>query len=479
MSEMAWLQHPSVCPSESGVYSVGQSCSRFASIPQGCARDGGKETVTQSQPFRRLLRESLQSVFAPLTLTLAVMALACAPFAQAQSEAVIYNFQGAPDGNTPEAGLVSDKSGNLYGTTSIGGQFGQGAVFRLMPPDQPGGAWTESVLYSFQLPGSGDGVDPAASLVVGRNGHLYGTTNLGGQSGLGTVFVLKPPSAVGGIWAEEVLYSFDGVSGAYPEGLTLGGDGSLYGVTASNGLSGGNGTVYRLSERTPGGPWINDVIHYFQGFNDGIAPRCALVVDERGNLFGTTWAGGRSGNGTVFELSPAGMKGGFWEEKTLHDFMGGIDGANPIGGVVFDRHGSLYGTTPYGGQVGTVSGTVFRLSQEQFGRWAERVLYTFTGGSDGTNPYAPLIIDAAGNLYGTTQAGGSSGCQNGCGVVFQLAPPIEDSGSWSESVLHSFSGPGDGANPIGGVVFDKHGSLLGTTLYGGQPGYGIVYALYP
>ena len=215
------------------------------------------------------------------------------------------------------------------------------------------------------------------------------------------------------------------------------------------------------------------VIHNFQGERDGNEPNYGLTIDANGNLYGTTF-GGDSGTGTVYMLSP-GSAG--WALTPLYVFTGGSDGAAPYAAVVFGPDGSLYGTTGFGGVPGpcttgggfTGCGTVFKLTSSN-GNWTENVLYDFTGGSDGANPYgARLIFDQAGNLYGTTFGGGGGSCTGtppGCGVVYELTP---SKGGWTESDLFTFSGGNDGANPQAGVIFDQSGNLYGTTYRGRRP----------
>jgi len=269
-----------------------------------------------------------------LAAILGLLAIAAQP-ASAQSEIVLYSFTGGADGANPCAALIRDTEGNLYGTTWVGGADGQGTVFEVTPTG------TERVLHSFAA--NADGAEPCAALVRDAEGNLYGTTYLGGFFG-GTVFKVAPTGT------ETVLYSFAGEP-------------------------------------------------------DGANPYAALVQDGQGNLDGTTIFGGVSGHGTVFEITPTGA------EKVLYSFGGELDGANPYAALVLDGHGNLYGTTYAGGAHG--QGTVFEVTKTG----TERVLYNF-GGTHGANPYAALVRDTQGNLYGTTYAGGA----HGQGTVFKLAP---------------------------------------------------------
>ena len=217
-------------------------------------------------------------------------------------EQVIYSFQGGSDGANPEAALVLGSNGDLYGTTELGGASSKGTVFQLSPPASPGSSWTEQVIYSFK--GGSDGADPKASLVLGSNGDLYGTTERGGTSNLGTVFQLSP-STTGNGWTETVLYRFKGgtTDGALPYApLIFGSNRELYGTTAYDGASGG-GTVFQLSPpASPGGSWTEAVLHSFGSTGGGNLPRASLIFGSNGDLYGTTLSGGASNDGTVFKI---------------------------------------------------------------------------------------------------------------------------------------------------------------------------------
>jgi uncharacterized repeat protein (TIGR03803 family) len=320
--------------------------------------------------------------------------------------------------------------------------------------------------------------------------------------------------------SEAVLDAFQsGIKGNFPvSNLVFDAEGHLYGTTfyggRSNACGSGCGTVFELS-RDKGGKWAEIVLYAFHGQLDGQNPAAGLVLDKAGNLYGTTVSGGRFSFGSVFKLSP--MKKGRWKETTLHQFTGGYDGGNPYAGLVFDNAGHLYGTTfaggnpkcfcgtafelslvdkrwketvlyspstvgqalqPYGSLTfdaegrlyGTSSvggegcGTVFRLTPSGDGHWSPSILYNFKcDGSDGYYPFAGVVLNKAGDVLGTTVRGGLPGCINGegCGTVFQLTHTSD--GGWMESILHRFTGGEDGANPFGGLTFDSGGDLLGTT----------------
>ena len=359
---------------------------------------------------------------------------------------VLYSFSGGNDGADPNAGLAADKSGNLYGTTVFGGSdncngVGCGTVFKIAADG------TETVLHSFA--GGSDGTNPYDTLLVDSSGNLYGTTSGGGGTqcggfGCGTIFKLAPNGT------ETVLYSFAGGNdGASPvAGLIADAAGNLYGTTLSGGAH-GLGTIVRLA---PDG--TEAVLYSFTGGNDGDLPWGGVIEDKKGNLYGTTQAGGsnmqacgNSGCGAVFKLQANGTF------KVLYDFTGGTDGGFPYSGLLADSTGALYGTTYYGGTGTSCSGNcgvVFKVTT----KGTETVLYSFTGASDGANPSANLIADKKGNLYSTTYDGGTAG------TVFKL------SAAGVETTLHGFGKHRDGADP-GGPVLSIGRYLYGTTEYGG------------
>ena len=228
----------------------------------------------------------------------------------------------------------------------------------------------------------------------------------------------------------------------------------------------------------PCGAWATTrekLIYSFTGGNDGSSPIGTLTLGKKGNLYGVASRGGANQNGVVFELTRGAA--GHWTETVLYSFNGS-DGAFPVGGVIFDKAGNLYGVTRDGGDSACFSGcgTIFELTPGANGQWTEAVLYAFTGGADGGSPDTNLIFDEAGSLYGTTYAGGDGFC--GCGTVFELTPG--QSGQWTETVLHAFKGGSDGATPVfAGVIFDGAGNLYGTTVVGGKYGIGTVFELTP
>jgi uncharacterized repeat protein (TIGR03803 family) len=370
-------------------------------------------------------------------------------------------------------------------------------------------AQTFNVIHSFS---GSDGSGPLAGLAIDSKGNLYGTTNSGGVHGAGAVF------RANGSGQEHVLYSFGSIAndGANPESsLIFDASGNLYGTTFSGGVS-GNGTVFKL---TPKG--VETVLYSFAGGADGANPEARLAMDKLGNLYGTTSAGGLSGEGTVFEISKAG------QHSVLYSFGGGSDGTVPVAGVTLDAKGNLYGTTSSGGSYSY--GTVFELKRLQSG-WAERILYNFQMQADGGIPYAGVVFDHAGNLYGGTTDGGG-GVGGGGGTIFKLSPssggvwtfdvlyslygwnisgPFRDlffntasgviygtthcdgtyeagtvyqltpSGdTWTYTLLYTFTGGTDGLYVFSNLVIDKSGNLYGTANTGGASGYGDIFKVVP
>ena len=352
-------------------------------------------------------------------------------------ETVLHNFAGS-DGQGPVGPLVFDNGGNLYGATVYGGpscsQLGCGVVFELVRGD--GNKWTFKVLHDFAVT---DGANPYAGLIFDSKGNLYGTTSYGGNTnactgGCGVVFELAPDGK--GNWAETVLHEFAGEDGVGPVApLLFDSAGSLYGTTQYGGDH-ASGTVFRLSPGK-GDHWTEEVLHSF-GFetNDGDEPTYGVIFGRSGNLYGTTLFGGTKndpGGGTAFRLMPE--AGGKWKEKILHSFNRARFGGGPVSsGLLMDKHGSLYGTTGEGGRLtcpgtgGAGCGVVFRLAPAANGKWTETVLHAFGGGDDGDGPGGGLVFSSSGDIFGVTGAGGYAGgvCAGeyfpGCGVVFEVVP---------------------------------------------------------
>ncbi len=410
-------------------------------------------------------------------LLIITIALAATGAQAASTEQVLYNFKyKSPKGANPNAGLIRDAAGNLYGTTMLGGTFNWGTVFEMSP--KAGGGWTEKVLHSFKGQKNGDGSDPWGALTRDSAGNLYGTASGSGTCDGGIAFELSPKA--NGNWTETILHNFGcGSDGADPlTGLTLDAVGNLYGTTyyggsgsCNDGNSTGCGVVFELTPQAGGG-WTEAVLYTFSpSGGDGNYPEGNVILDSAGNLYGSTSAGGASTFGTVFELIPG---SGSWTEQILHSFNGN-DGSYPMGNLIFDGAGNLYGTTT--GNIPNGS-AVFELMPNKRGGWTTKVLHYFNTSADGVSPQAGVIFDKAGNLYGTTLGGGSDSCFLGCGVVFELTPKA--GGSWREKVLHRFTKNGkDGDFPTCNLVFDNAGNLYGTTQNGGVYVEGTVFEIKP
>lgn len=401
----------------------------------------------------------------------------------------LYKFSsdGLYGGGYPRThGVILDAAGSLYGNEINGGGDGYGAVYGLTP--NADGSWTQHVLHTFDW---NDGSNPAGSLIFDADGSLYGTAIYGGGSqgcyfagDCGVVFKLSRNGD--GSWTESVLHTFtgEGGDGSNPDGtLIFDAAGNLYGTSEWGG--GGWGTVFELTPNSDGS-WTYHTLFGFDNGSDGGYPWSdALVFDASGNLYGATAYGGNYGCsprgngcyglGVVFELTP--NAGGTWSEKVLHSFTAGEDGANPTGSLVLDASGNLYGTTFWGGAYNG-NGNVYKLTPNSDGTWTEHVLHQFTGGKDGGAPFGGVVLDAAGNLYGTTTVGGDLNYCNGagCGVLFMLTPT--PSGGWKGRVLHAFANM-PGAHPYSTVIFDAAGNRYGTTDGDGTKTFGTVYEITP
>lgn len=392
----------------------------------------------------------ISRMLSPIALlgTVILISAAAVP-SLAQTFAVLYTFTDTTQGWQPDAAPILDAAGNLYGTTQYGGTAGGfGTVFKL---DTKG---DEQVLYSFS--GEPDGEDPVAGLIRDRSGNLYGTTIYGGTAGgYGTAFELTRSGSL------ILLHSFaSSPDGADPYSTFVADpNGNGYGTTRYGGSAGGYGTVFKV-----GAGRAETVLYSFAGTPDGEDPQASLIRDPAGNLYGTTIYGGAAGGyGTVFKLDKTGKL------TLLHSFAGTPDGENPYAGLVGDSAGNGYGTTKYGGTAGGF-GTVFKISTT--GKFS--LLHSFAGTPDGENPVSGLVVDPAGNVYGTTFYGGTLGY----GSVFE----IDTTGKLT--VLHSFNGSSDGSNPLGGLTRDAAGNLYGATSEGGDlscgfSGCGTIFKVTP
>jgi uncharacterized repeat protein (TIGR03803 family) len=359
---------------------------------------------------------------------------------------------------------------------------GCGIVYELVKSSN---GYKEKVLYSFGSSSpAGDGASPQAGLIMDALGNLYGTTTYGGSSqclidlgvdGCGTVFELVKSSSG---YTENVLYTFTGSDGANPyAGLTMDSSGNLYGTTYNGGAC-ALGTVFELVKSS--GTYTEDVLHSFGCTStDGWSPYAGLITDSAGNLYGTAESAGDLaacggfGCGIVFELVNS---NGHYTEKVLYSFTG-TDGQMPTGNLISDSTGNLYGTTQGGGEYGY--GTVFELASS-LGSYTENVLYSFKGAGDddGQTPVPGLVMDASANLYGTTRLGGTDCAPDGCGIVFEL---VNSSGTYTEKILHRFGVAGDGEVPAAPLAIDSVGNLYGTTDVGGPSGAsgGTVFLVNP
>jgi len=430
--------------------------------------------------FERSYVQPNLGIAIPALVIAFALTVASAPITHAQTFTVLHTFTGA-DGATPMVGLTMDKAGNLYGTTQDGGTGGEGycasacgTVFKLA---RKGSGWVFYRLYSFK--GGSDGAYPRSRVVIGPDSSLYGTTSEGGEPGdcyqlpgCGTVFNLKPsptrPASVLSPWLETVLYRFQGApDGSYPNGeLAFDKAGNLYGATSSGGAYGHiySGTIFALAPSNGG--WTESILYSFQQ-----AEPNGVTSDSAGNLYGTTLYGGNNDSGTVFQL--AWSEPG-WTLNTLHDFNGD-DGYSLFAGVIFDNAGNLYGATLNSQPNGDA--LVFELTPSN-GGWTYNVLHHFAQ-SYGGGPAASLVMDAAGNLYGTTR--GAAYTNNPFGSVFKLTP---SNGGWIYADLHDFTGGADGGAPYSSLVLDAQGNIYGTASQGGSSqncphGCGVVFEITP
>lgn len=396
--------------------------------------------------------------------------------APAQSFSVIHTFSGGSDGYQPLSGLTVDRGGHHYGTTT---EYVGGTVYEMK---EVNGNWVFTTLLTFN---GTDGLIPYSKVVFGTSGALFGTTLEGGTSfgcefGCGAVYNILPSASVCKTfncpWTGNAIVSFtDGANGGSPNFVdpVFDQQGNLYGTTAIGG-SNGVGVLFELTHNSGG--WTENVLHNFSG-PDGGYPYSGLIFDQAGNLYGTTGYGGQFNQGTVYQLSPSGSG---WTLTTLYSFQGGADGEQPASALIMDQAGNLYGSTVVGGSGG--GGTVFKLLPSG-GGWTFSLIYSLVGQANQTfypGVFNPLAMDAAGNLYATAVLDGA----HGDGSVFKLTP---SSGSWIYTSLHDFTNGADGANPFSGVTFDANGNLFGTTLYGGTTdgqncrslGCGVVWEITP
>lgn len=405
-----------------------------------------------------------------LALTAAsLFAMAYAPLMQAQTFHVLHEFTGSGDGAAP-LGLTLDSAGTIYGVAHAGGRSGTdcyegcGVAFRL---SRHGSGWLFGVLHTFE--DRPDGAGPAAPMVFGSDGALYGSTVGGGLAGLGnnchhsgcgTIFRLQPPATVCGAascpWVETVLYRFTGgADGSWPDfndAAIFDSSGNLYATANYGGDTGGGcsggpgcGVVFELTPLNGG--WVDTVLYTFEGGTDGANPVAGVIIDHSGNVYGTT------SQSTVYELTHS-QSG--WTNNVLL-----MTEDTVVAGVIFDQFGHLLGATENGGVYG--GGSAFKMIKLANGRWTSYDIYDFAPSGE---PYYPgpagtLLLDRAGNLYGTTSADGAYGL----GSVFKLSSNSD--GFWTYTDLHDFTGGADGSDPSTSLVIDQYGNLYGTAYFGG------------
>ena len=399
---------------------------------------------------------------------LALTASLCADIGLAQSPSLktIYNFPGGSvSGGLPEARLTLGPSGSLFGTTQGGESPGIGSIFRLIPPAGSGEPWAENVLETLV---------PSPTAVTPEGGSLYGASSTGGNVGAGTINMLSPPSTDGSPWTATTVYSFVGGSDGLEPSQPIFVSGNLFGTTILGGGTTNAGTIYELIPPTDGSTsWTEAILHRFTGApSDGEDPNGPLAAGPGGILYGTTAVGGTSNVGTAFSLSPPAQPGGEWTETIINNFPPAS--AQPSVALTLGKNGTLYGTS--GAMESEHNGTVFALfpPSQPGGAWTLHTLHSFSGEPDGSRPEGQLVIGANGALFGTTYKGGAS--NKGC--VFELSPPSEAGGAWTETILHSFSGP-DGRDPLSGLTLGSNGVLFGTASAGGTSGNGTVFELVP
>jgi len=386
----------------------------------------------------------------------ALIALTLAAAAQ-QTVSAIYNF-GNANGAYPHGGLAFDSHGNIFGTATSGGFFNQGVVFELQP--ESGGSWSGRTIYNFGNIAN-DGAYPYASLVADSAGNVYGTTSAGGVYGGGTVFELIPNSR--GNYNETILHNF----GSGSDGKTLysnlifDSSGNLYGTTYSGG-TGNGGTVFELTP-AQNDAWTETILINFGSEGSPSNLYSGLIFDSSGNLFGTSVFGGAHGGGTVFELSRTDR--GNWKETTLFPLGGFEDGRFPYGGLAFDSAGNLYGTTTGGLAWPWNGGTIFELTPQSDGQWTETIL---TRVGVGSGPVYGGLINVQGDIYGPLYD---------VTEIFQMSP--KSGGGWTFHDYGVYNSPPDGLHPYAGVIVDSSGNIYGTDLFGGTHGYGTVFKITP
>jgi len=393
------------------------------------------------------------------------------PRAAAQAtENILHTFSG-PDGIDPILGLTFDSARNLYGVASGGGSSNNGTVYELIPGSN--GTWSEKTLLSFD--GGPGGSTPVGGVVFDSKGNLYGTTKLGGHNGVGVVYELTPSNS--GNWTEIVLHNFgSSADGAYPVGnIAIDSGGNIFGTTEGGGAFGNGtevqgGTVFELALNA--GIWRERVLHSFGGGSDGNVPKGGVILDTHGHAYGTTYAGGADGEGTVFAISTA---GGSSAEKVIHSFNPGAstgDAAHPATGVTLDSEGNLYGGSTSGFDAAAFEGggIVYKLSPQTGGGWKETLLFALGHDEFTESIYSNLALDSAGHLYGIASNFGG-------GQLFKTTLITGNQVTWK--FISSFGGTAGARPAVGSFALDSAGNLYGATQAGGANNDGIVFEIKP
>jgi uncharacterized repeat protein (TIGR03803 family) len=400
----------------------------------------------------------------------ALVAILTSISAGAQTFQVLHAFAPPPTDASPGGPIMLNPQGDIFFDSGIGGgttdcgTSGCGAVFEL---SKGYGRWRETTLFSFGAV-NGSSVYPSGALSMDLSGNIYGTQGDGGDPlcNCGAVYQLTHYAAG---WSETLLHNFLGGTsdGMHPYGLVRDSAGNFYGSTVGGGIN-NNGTIFEMTPNSDG-TWNYSVIHYFAyGSNnfDGSIPAGPLTIDALGDIHGTTISGGLWGYGIAFRLSPS---NGAWTETVLFNFPLDYGSTPQPWGVVQDAAGNLYGATITGGAYAL--GTIYKLTPA-LGFWNRTILHTFTGNDDGANPFGGFAIDATGALYGASELGGSFGYGN----IYKFA---RVQGQWKQTPLHQFTSGTDGGRPINGVVLDWRGNIYGSTDLGGTHGYGTAFEITP
>jgi hypothetical protein len=402
-------------------------------------------------------------------LTLAFFSTVLYCVASPPSYQVLHVFKKAADGVLPIAGVRANSAGELFGTTAFGGADNFGSIFMLKSSDA-GKTWSESIIFSFT---GNDGRLPGSAIFINHEGELVGTTVRGGTANQGTLFSLNRLVNASEIWKEDVLANFTGSGtgdGSGPLGdLLFQADGTMLGTTAGGGAF-NHGSIFQAVRSANGTAVTEKVLFSFNGNLEGGAPHDSIVTDGNGRLFGTATGGGQSNDGLVFQFTPSAGSSNQGTEAPIFVFNH-ANGGKPIGGlVVFE--GSLFGVTFVGGKFN--QGVIYELTPptETKDTWTETILHSFTGGIDGGSPQSRLLPDGRGGFFGTASSGGISGAGN----IFHFTPPTEAGGSWTLTPLHQFAGGDDGEAPSGDLL-EFQDSIFGTTE--GETNGGTVYRIAP